>query len=157
MDRPTSIEVTVALEATDELVAAFARLIPQLSSSAAPLSRDALSEIIAAPSNTVLLARDRDNGGNIVGTLTLVIFRIPTAVRAWIEDVVVDSHARGRGIGEMLTHEALRLAAERGARTIDLTSRRSREAAHRLYEKAGFSVRDTSVYRYVSSVSDKAG
>jgi ribosomal protein S18 acetylase RimI-like enzyme len=155
MDRPTSIEVTVALAATDELVTAFARLIPQLSSSAAPLSRDTLAEIIAAPSNTVLVARDRDNGGNIVGTLTLVMFRIPTAIRAWIEDVVVDSTARGRGVGEALTQEALRIATERGAKTIDLTSRRSREAAHRLYEKAGFTVRDSNVYRYVSS--KKAG
>jgi ribosomal protein S18 acetylase RimI-like enzyme len=157
MDCPTSIEVVVALEATEELVAAFARLIPQLSSSAAPLTQDALAEIIAAPSNTVLLARDRDNGGRIVGSLTLVMFRIPTAVRAWIEDVIVDSNVRGRGIGEALTREALRLATERGARTIDLTSRRSREAAHRLYEKAGFTVRDSSVYRYVPFVSDKAG
>jgi ribosomal protein S18 acetylase RimI-like enzyme len=155
MNRPASIEVAVALAATDELVAAFARLIPQLSSSAIPLSRDTLAEIIAAPSNTVLVARDRDNGGNIVGTLTLVMFRIPTAIRAWIEDVVVDSTARGRGVGEALTQEALRVATERGAKTIDLTSRRSREAAHRLYEKAGFTVRDSNVYRYVSS--KKAG
>jgi ribosomal protein S18 acetylase RimI-like enzyme len=81
--------------------------------------------------------------------LTLVIFRIPTAVRAWIEDVVVDADARGQGIGETLTREAVRLAAARGAQTIDLTSRPSREAARRLYEKVGFRVRDTNVYRYV--------
>ena len=149
-----SIQVAAATEATDELVAAFARLIPQLSSSAAPLDRDALAEIISAPSNTVLLARDPDSG-NIVGTLTLVIFRIPTAVRAWIEDVVVDSSARGRGVGEALTQEALRIAKARGARTIDLTSRQSREAARRLYEKLGFAVRDTSVYRYGSTGSKK--
>jgi ribosomal protein S18 acetylase RimI-like enzyme len=156
-DRAKSIEVTVAAEATEELVAAFARLIPQLSGSAAPPDREALVEIIATPSNTVLLARDRENAGNIVGTLTLVTFHIPTAVRAWIEDVVVDASARGRGIGEALTLEALRLAAERGAQTIDLTSGRSREAAHRLYEKVGFTVRDSSIYRYVSPVSKKAG
>jgi ribosomal protein S18 acetylase RimI-like enzyme len=152
-----SIEVVRATEATEDLVAAFAQLIPQLSSSAVPLTRDGLAEIIAAPSNTVLLARDRDNAGNIVGTLTLVIFRIPTAVRAWIEDVVVDSGARGRGIAEALTQEALRLATERGARTVDLTSHRSREAAHKLYEKVGFTIRDSSVYRYVPSGSKKAG
>jgi ribosomal protein S18 acetylase RimI-like enzyme len=144
-----SIEVAIATEATDELVAAFARLLPQLSSSAAVVDRQTLSEIIAAPCNTVLVARDREQGGSIVGTLTLVTFRIPTALRAWIEDVVVDGGARGRGAGEALTSEALRIATARGARTIDLTSRRSREAAHRLYEKVGFRLRDTSVYRYV--------
>jgi ribosomal protein S18 acetylase RimI-like enzyme len=145
-----SIEVTVAREVTPELVAAIARLIPQLSGSAAPIDASIVAEVIAAPSHIVLLARDRADGGTIVGTLTLVIFRIPTALRAWIEDVVVDSSARGRGVGEALTQEALRLAAERGARTVDLTSRHSRVAARRLYEKVGFTLRDTNVYRHES-------
>ena len=151
------IEVSVATEVTEELVRAFARLIPQLSSTAVPPDRQVLSEIIATPGNTLLLAKDSSNGGQIVGTLTLVVFRIPTALRAWIEDVVVDASARGRGVGEALTEEALRIAQSRGARTIDLTSRRSREAAHRLYEKVGFALRDTNVYRYVSPGLKKAG
>ena len=140
-----TVEVKTATEATDELVAAFRRLIPQLSS-APPPDLQALKEILAAPSNTVLLAYDR---GTIVGTLTLVTFRIPTAVRAWIEDVVVDTAARGRGVGDALTREALRIAAERGAKTVELTSRASREAANRLYLRAGFARRETNVYRYV--------
>lgn len=140
-----SVEVKVATQATDELVAAFRRLIPQLSS-ATPPDLETLGEIIAAPSNTVLLAYHR---GTIVGTLTLVTFRIPTAMRAWIEDVVVDSTARGRGVGEALTRAALRIAVERGAKTVELTSRASREAANRLYARAGFVRRETNVYRYV--------
>jgi ribosomal protein S18 acetylase RimI-like enzyme len=142
------VEIGVADAATQEVVDAFARLLPQLSSSATALSHETLTEIIAAPHNTVLLARDPSAGGQIVGTLTLVIFRIPTATRAWIEDVVVDGAARGRGVGEALTSTAVKLAKARGAKTVDLTSRRSRQAAHRLYEKAGFHVRDTSVYRF---------
>lgn len=149
MARPDgSVEIAIAAAATPELVEAFGRLLPQLSSSAAPLTRESLAAILAAPSNTVLLARDTRAGGRIIGTLTLVLFRTPTALRAWIEDVVVDGAARGRGAGEALTAAAVRLATERGAKTVDLTSRRSREAAHRLYEKAGFHVRDTSVYRH---------
>jgi GNAT superfamily N-acetyltransferase len=97
------VEIGVADAATQEVVDAFARLLPQLSSSATALSHETLTEIIAAPHNTVLLARDPSAGGQIVGTLTLVIFRIPTATRAWIEDVVVDGAARGRGVGEALT------------------------------------------------------
>ena len=96
----------------------------------------------------MLLARDPSTGNRIIGTLTLVIFRIPSARRAWIEDVVVDEVARGRGVGEALTLAAVELAKQRGAKTVDLTSRRSRQAAHRLYEKAGFHLRDTSVYRF---------
>jgi ribosomal protein S18 acetylase RimI-like enzyme len=150
-DHSPSIEVTVATEVTDEIVAAFARLLPQLSSSAKPLDKSALAAIVAAPSTLVLLARDAAKGGDIIGTLTLVVFRIPTGIRAWIEDVVVDSSARGLGAGERLTQEAIHLATERGAATIELTSRPSREAARRLYERLGFTVRDTGVYRYDSA------
>ena len=146
-----TVEVLTASASTSELVEAFARLLPQLSASAPPPpppTQESLATIIAAPSNTVLIARDSTAGGRIVGTLTLVIFPIPTALRAWIEDVVVDSEARGRGVGEALTTLAVNIAKQRVAKTVDLTSRQSREAAHRLYEKAGFHVRDTSVYRY---------
>jgi ribosomal protein S18 acetylase RimI-like enzyme len=83
-----------------------------------------------------------------VGSLTLAMFRIPTGVRAWIEDVVVDESARGRGVGEALTQEALGRARAAGARTVELTSRPSREAANRLYLRLGFEVRDTNVYRF---------
>jgi len=149
MAEPKSpVEVVIAEAATTEVVEAFARLLPQLSPSAARLTRESLAEIIGAPHNTVLLACDPHAGSRIVGTLTLVIFRIPTGVRAWIEDVVVDDGARGRGAGEALTRAAVDLAKQRGAKTVDLTSHRSRHAAHRLYEKAGFHVRDTSVYRF---------
>jgi len=149
MAKSTSpVEVVVADAATDEVVEAFARLLPQLSSSASRLTRASLGAIIGAPHNTVFLAREPSAGHRIVGTLTLVIFRIPSALRAWIEDVVVDDVARGRGVGEALTRAAVDLAKRRGAKTVDLTSRRSRQAAHRLYEKAGFHVRDTSVYRF---------
>jgi ribosomal protein S18 acetylase RimI-like enzyme len=150
MEAPANtVEISVATEATDEILTAFSRLLPQLSSSAPPIDRAALAEIIAAPCNAVLLARDRGGRGKIIGALTVVVFRIPTAIRAWIEDVVVDAGARGQGVGELLTREAMRLAAERGAQTIDLTSRPTREAARRLYERAGFTIRGTNVYRYV--------
>ena len=138
--------ITQATTVDDELVAAFARLVPQLSSSAEPPSREQLQEIVASPAAMVLLARD--DSSQIIGSLTLVVFRTPTGARAWIEDVVVDESARGRGTGEALVAEAIRLASDSGARTIDLTSRPSRESANRLYEKVGFQARKTNVYRY---------
>jgi ribosomal protein S18 acetylase RimI-like enzyme len=147
------IEIRAATEATAELEAAFGRLIPQLSA-ATPPDLAALREILASPSNTVLLAYDRASG-KLVGTLTLVLSRIPTAIRAWIEDVVVDSSARGRGVGEALTREGLRLAAERGAASVELTSRPAREAANRLYERLGFVRRATNVYRYSITAADR--
>lgn len=140
-----SVEVEVLVEVNDEAVRAFGRLLPQLSRSAAVLDEDALRRIVSGEANTVLLARAE---GEIVGTLTLVVFAIPSGLRGRIEDVVVDEAMRGKGVGAALTREALRLAAKLGARTVDLTSRPSRDAANRLYERLGFQVRDSRVHRF---------
>ena len=135
----------IAESVTDELVEAFVRLTPQLSRSSPPPTEDELVQIVASDATHLLVARD---GDTIVGSLTLVLFRIPTGLRAWIEDVVVDGGARGKGVGEALNRHALDVAAERGARSVDLTSRPSREAANRLYRRLGFEPRETNVYRY---------
>jgi len=137
-----------ATQVTDELEAAFVRLMPQLSSSNPAPTREQLAEMVGSPAITLLVAREPDARGEIVGSLTLAMFRIPTGRRAWIEDVVVDSAQRGKGVGEALTREALRVAQEAGATTVDLTSRPSREAANRLYQRIGFEKRETNVYRY---------
>jgi len=150
MTNADAIAIERAAGFDEELVSAFRRLVPQLSSSAPAPTADQLREMIESPCTTVLLARARA-GGDIVGSLTLAVFRIPTGVRAWIEDVVVDSSARGKGVGEALSREALRLAVEKGARTVELTSRPSRAAANRLYRRLGFVERETSVYRYTLS------
>jgi ribosomal protein S18 acetylase RimI-like enzyme len=139
----TAIEEVGA--ATSEVVAAFARLVPQLSRSAPPPGQAELAEMVASPATTLLVART--SAGEIVGSLTLVGFRIPTGLRAWIEDVVVDESARGAGVGEALVRAALESAAAAGARSVDLTSRPSREAANRLYRRLGFERRETNVYR----------
>jgi ribosomal protein S18 acetylase RimI-like enzyme len=140
-----TIVVEVLDEVTDEAVEAFGRLLPQLSSSAAPLDAAGLAAVVASPAITVLVARSE---GHIVGSLTLALFPIPTGLRAWIEDVVVDEAARGQGVGAVLTQEAIRRARDAGARSLDLTTRPSREAAGRLYERAGFQQRETRLYRY---------
>ena len=138
-------EVTVV---TEEIVEAFARLIPQLSSSSPAPSQEKIQQIASAEACTLFIARDPQAGGRILGTLTLVTFPIPTGIRSWIEDVVVDGEARGKGAGELLTRAALQKAKELGAKTVDLTSRPSREAANRLYQRVGFKLRETNNYRY---------
>jgi len=135
-------------EVTDELVAAFERLIPQLSSSNPPPTRAEIGEMVASPAIVLLVARDPSRGNEIVGALTLALFRIPTALRAWIEDVIVDTSCRGQGIGEALCQAAIEHARAAGATTVDLTSRPKRETANRLYLRIGFEKRDTNVYRY---------
>lgn len=130
---------------TDELVDAFALLIPQLSSSNPAPGREQLQAIVSSPSCVLFVARV---DGRIVGSLTLATFPIPTGVRAWIEDVVVDGSARGHGVGEALSLAAIDEARARGAVTVELTSRPSREAANRLYRRIGFVQRETNVYRF---------
>ena len=135
-------EVTVA---GPEVTEALRRMIPQLSRSAPPIEAYDLESIVADPDTNLFVAR---NDTGIVGTLTLVLFRSPSGVRGWIEDVVVDDQARGQGIGEALVGAATRLARKANARTVDLTSNPSREGANRLYVRCGFEQRVTNVYRF---------
>jgi ribosomal protein S18 acetylase RimI-like enzyme len=129
--------------ASDEVVQAIARLLPQTADSAIPGPAE-VQAIVSDPACTLFVARDP----HIVGMLTLVHFRTPTGHHAWIEDVVVDGAFRGRGIGEALTRAGLDLARELGVREVNLTTRPAREAANRLYQRLGFQQRQTNVYRY---------
>lgn len=138
--------IELASSATPELEDAFQRLIPQLSSSSTPMDIEEIEDYLAQQSIDLIIFRGDD--GDIQGMLTLVTFTIPTGTRAWIEDVVVGDAARGQGAGLQLVEAAIELAHNRGAKTVDLTSRPSREAANRLYQRAGFERRETNVYRH---------
>jgi ribosomal protein S18 acetylase RimI-like enzyme len=130
-------------EADEALAAAVARLVPQLSPTRRPAGLVELAELVATPGTNLIVARD---GTTLLGMLTLIVYRVPTGIRAWIHDVVVDEAARGRGVGEALTQEALRLAESAGAVSVELTTRQEREAANRLYRRLGFEQRETNVY-----------
>jgi len=147
--RDATFVVREVVEVDDRLVSAMARLIPQLSSSSPPPDAGALAAIVDSGASILLVAEAPDVDGEpaILGSMTLVVFRIPTGLRAWIEDVVVDGSARGRGVGEALNRAAIDRARAAGATTVDLTSRPSREAANRLYRRLGFEQRTTNVYR----------
>lgn len=138
------MDIETVTVVTDELMSAIERLFPQLSTARLP-TRAEIENVVAAPACTLLVARDAE----IVGMLTLVVFPTPTGVHAWIEDVVVDGAMRGRGIGEALTRAGLEQARQLGAHEVNLTSRPSREAANRLYQRIGFQLRSTNLYRYL--------
>ena len=123
-------------------------LLPQLSPSAVALEESDLRNIVDSESTKLFLAIDEDG---VFGMLSLVLFRIPTGRKAWVEDVVVDEKARGRGVGKLLTEHAIQVAREHGAHSVDLTSRPSREAANALYQRVGFEQRETNVYRFQAS------
>ena len=140
-----SADIDIVTDVGDELVAAFERLIPQLSNSAPPPGRDGLEAIVGNPNCALFVARV---DGEIVGSLTLAMYPLPTRMKAWIDDVVVDAAARGHGVATALSQAALDEARRRGAKEVDLTSQPKREAANRLYVQLGFVARDTNVYRY---------
>ncbi len=141
----SEVLIRPATQVDDMLVEAFQRLIPQLSSSSPPPSRAHLESIVSSGSSVLLVARV---DGECVGSLTLGFIRIPTGLKAWIEDVVVDDSMRGRGLGERLVREGIEVARGRGAKSVELTSNPKREAANRLYQRVGFEQRETNVYRY---------
>jgi ribosomal protein S18 acetylase RimI-like enzyme len=139
------MKVEIATTLTPAIVDAVERLVPQLSRSNPPPTVNELGDVVSSPATDLFIAID--DTGTVIGMATLAVFRIPTGLRAWIEDVVVDEAGRGQGVGEALTNAMIDWARDRGCRTVDLTSRPSREAANRLYKRAGFVLRDTNVYR----------
>ena len=136
------------VEVTDEVVAGFQHLIPQLTEHSTPPDREALIQMASSSDTAVFLACEPDENGEIVGSASLAIATSPTGAHGWIEDVVVDQSARGQGIGKALTQSLLDRARVLGLKQVYLTSRPSREAANRLYQSMGFVRRETNVYRY---------
>ena len=139
------MQIETVIEATDELYKAFQRLVPQLTMNNPPPFLNDLTALVRDSSSTLLVARNEEN--IIVGALTLVVYRVPTGIRSIIEDVIVDSSARGQGVGEALMKRAIEIAHEKGARNISLTSNPMREAANRLYLRMGFKKRETNAYQ----------
>lgn len=139
------IEIAELNEADEDTLVAVNRLLPQLSGSARPISLERLGELADSGATRIYLAKE---GSVVLGMLSLVVFSIPTGTKAWVEDVVVDGQARGKGVGKSLVRHALEEASRLKAKAVDLTSRPSREAANLLYQSLGFEVRQTNVYRH---------
>jgi len=135
-------------EPSDQLYEALQRLIPQLGAHKVPPTLEELKALLNAEDSILLVAREPDETGEIVGMLSLTVYHVPTGIRSIIEDVVVDEKMRGRKVGEALVRRAIDLAREAGANGISLTSNPQREAANRLYQKTGFELRKTNPYFY---------
>lgn len=138
------MQIDIVTRADDALLEAFQRLIPQLTHDNPPPTLDELTALVAEDSSTLLVARSSSR--QIVGALSLTIYRVPTGIRAIIEDVIVDGPARGQGVGQALLQRALKIAKQKGAAGISLTSNPLRVAANRLYVKLGFVKRETNAY-----------
>ena len=143
-----SLHVEIAREATDAIQAALSRLLPQLNPNLPVPDMARLQRLIADPAVTLLVAKD---GEDIVGTTTVIVYTTPFWIKARLDEVVVDADARGKGVGEALVKAALDVGRAKGAQVAELQSGRGqmRRAAHRLYERLGFTIRDSDVMRIV--------
>jgi ribosomal protein S18 acetylase RimI-like enzyme len=138
------MRIEIATEATQELLEALTALLPQLNPHLEPLTMERLAKVINDPATTLLVGSD---DGRIVGVAAVLVYATPAYVKARIEDVVVDEHARGKGVGEALVRRCIEVARERGAEIVELQSARWREVANRLYPRLGFELRESNLYR----------
>jgi len=138
------IDIHEISSANEKTLRAVNELIPQLSQSASVMNEMQLRRLVESQATKLYFAQE---GDVVLGMLSLVVFSIPTGTKAWVEDVVVAQVARGKGVGMALMNHALAVAKDAGAKSVDLTSRPSREAANKLYQKLGFTARETNVYR----------
>lgn len=140
------INISELTETSSSVLQSINELLPQLSSSAQVISMDRLSELVESDNTLIFIGTDEN--GQILGMLSLIVMKIPTGNKAWIEDVVVDQLARGKGMGKALMNHALEKAKELAVKSVDLTSRPSREKANMLYQSLGYQIRETNVYRH---------
>lgn len=145
--KKSTIDISIVSQVDANLVASFAQLFPQLTKNNPPPNEELLQRIVQSETSHILIARDTESYGRIVGTLTLAFYVSPTGIKAWIEDVVVDGSYRGKGIGKALTQKAIDLAERENAKVILLTSNAAREEANGLYKKMGFTLRETNFYQ----------
>ncbi len=138
------IHLEQAREASDELLTAMQRLMAQLTAVPPPDMAE-LDKMLSSSATTLFLARQADE--TIIGMAALTVFRVPSGLKAWIEDVVVDESRRGKGIGESLTVACINHARKLGVSSIHLTSNPARTAANRLYQKLGFKRHETNLYQ----------
>ena len=139
------MQLEIVTQADEELYEAFQRLVPQLTTNNPPPSLNDLADLVRDSSSTLIIARNDNN--DIVGALTLAVYRVPTGIRSVIEDVIVDISTRGEGVGEALMLRGIELAREKGAGNISLTSNPMRVAANKLYLRVGFTKRETNAYQ----------
>ena len=139
------IEISEIQQADEAVLTSVNRLLPQLSKSAKLIDIKQLNRLTESECTRLYFAKE---GTEVLGMLSLVVFPIPTGIKSWIEDVVVDERARGKGVGKALMKKALAEAVNLGTKSIDLTSRPSRETANKLYQSIGYQERETNVYRY---------
>lgn len=144
MDTINNIDIVRLEVVTDDIVEAFGKLIPQLVNDRPAPTKEQLESVVSSDNSLVFIARQ---AGRIIGTFSMVVYRIPTGIKASVEDVVADSSVRGKGVGEAMLRYAAKYAANMGVSKLDLTSKPSRIAANSLYRKIGFELRETNVYR----------
>ena len=100
---------------------------------------------ITSDSNVIfVVAKDRHK---TVGMGTIYLATKFEKKTGFVEDVVVSETYRGQGLGQKIMEILIDEARKNGATQLYLTSRPERVAAHKLYEKLGFKIKKTDVFK----------
>lgn len=140
----SDIDIREVTTFDSSLVEPIRSLLRQLTSREVAFSEESLRQIISDKASRLFLLYS-DN--TVAGMLTLGIYSAPTGRKAWVEDVVVDSQYRGRGLGQQLVQYAISCVRTLSPVTLMLTSNPQRTEANALYRREGFEQRCTNVYK----------
>ena len=126
----------------DDVVEAAKRLSSQLNSSnQVTVSREYLETITENPDNYWLMAR-RESDARFIGMASLFIMRLPTNVRSFLENIVVDEDSRGQGVGIALSMRAFEIADSQNVNTLRAQAGTQNGVSRSMLQKAGFKIED---------------
>lgn len=136
-----TIEILKAKKLTDTIQNQIADLYKQLN---ADNIQRPLEEILKSDNNVLVIICTID--GNIVGTALLSTYKVISGFRGMVDDVVVDSAQRGKGIGRKLMEKLLEEGKRLDLDEILLFTGHHRAPAIALYKSLGFNMRDSGLY-----------
>ena len=98
----------------------------------------AFEQIDGDPNHELIVA---ERNGEIIGTFHMMFLpsvSFQGGLRAQVESVRVDKRFQSQGIGTEMMKWTMERAKQRGAHVVQLTTHKTREDAHRFYERLGF-------------------
>lgn len=127
------------------------KLLYQLDPKCSSLTNNSLKKIFSQKNVTIIGCFKNSQQKSLIAIVTIVFYQTFSGYRCRIEDLVVNKEERGKGLGKKLLKEAIKIAKRKRVNFIELTSRPERKVANILYQKMGFKIKNTNVYRYYFS------
>lgn len=138
------ITVSELKEVSHQSLEELTVLVRDLHTDERTVQKEDLKTMVETENIRLVVVKDDDK---IIGVATLYIQQKLGGKNGIVEDVVVSGDYRGQGLGEKLMREVIEIARNEKLKSISLTSRPQRVAAHKLYQKVGFQIKETTVFK----------